>query len=213
MPSAVSRSRMPNSFSRSRSSMMNSGESRARPPRSRMSSRGLLRAQVGRGQHDVGPLVAPASRRTSGRARAPARSPSGAERHVDVALGDVDARAGPAASAASRATLPALSPWRTIHNRSGQRFCIGIRPPCFMEDNAGGGQKHRRSAGVWAMIFLRSRSSRPAFKRGVIAGAAPCGPGRRSRSGLRRQVQSQASTWRCCRSALHARFHPSCGSS
>ena len=123
----------------------------------------------------------------------------------------IAAQAG--ASAASRATLPALSPWRTIHSRSGQRFCIVIRPPCFMEDNAGGGQKHRRSAGVWAMIFLRSRSSRPAFKRGVIAGAAPCGPGRRSWSGLRRQVQSQASTWRCCRSALHGRFHPSCGSS
>ena len=51
---------------------------------------GLAGADIGRGQDDFGPLGLGQRRRTSGRAPAPARWPSVAERHVDVAQRDVD---------------------------------------------------------------------------------------------------------------------------
>jgi hypothetical protein len=48
-------------------------------------------------------------------------SPSGLKA-TSASRTEMSIMARPAACAASRATLPALSPWRTIHSRSGQRF-------------------------------------------------------------------------------------------
>ena len=101
---------------------------------------GLAGADIRRGQHDLGPLGL-GQRGEPAAERARLLVAEVAQRHVDVAHRDVDHGEARPRAAASRATLPALWPWRTIHSFSGhlcltpetkrergERFRAGLRP-------------------------------------------------------------------------------------
>ena len=76
MPSAVSRSRMPNSFSRSRSSTHRAARRVRAPPASRDRSAVCARAQIRRRRARRWAAPRPAARRTTAERARPARSPS-----------------------------------------------------------------------------------------------------------------------------------------
>ena len=97
---------------------------------------------LGRDQHDVRTLIHRHRR----------EPPAERDRLLlaQATQGDVTAMSicgNPAASAASRATFPALCPWRTIQSLSGQRFCttslqerhfISPGGPCGVSEGANG---------------------------------------------------------------------------
>ena len=129
----------------------------AMPPAVTIGCRGLPRAQIRRRR---APRSVAASlrhaRRTIGRARRPAPRPS-ALSGTSTSRSAMSITARPAAYAASRATLPALSPWRTIQRCSGQRFFMRGLTGSVSRPETRGADRHSSRTVPHARARMRRR--------------------------------------------------------
>ena len=118
-----------------------------------------LRSEIGRGQHDVGAF-------SCGQGGKPASKGPGlffserAQRDIDVPVGDiVVGQTGGMGGIAC--DVAALSPWRTIQRRSGQR-CIGWFPCPAVSDEDLNVRLGNRFLGVGVWTRLGRANSRAA---------------------------------------------------